>query len=134
PARSVSGTPVPRAPASVPPPPGPPPSGPPVPVPSSLEEQAPPDAEHVLAEHQWRFDPDTLREVAAGDEVNELTKVRDALGAKLETVTGNGARARLLSLRAVVSRILGDLDKALADGKLALGHAEAPGELRRIAI
>src|SRR4029453_2073774 len=46
----------------------------------------------------------------------------------------NASRARLLSLRAVVSRILGDLSKALADAKLALVHAEATGELRRIAI
>ena len=33
-----------------------------------------------------------------------------------------------------MSRILGDLGKALADAKLALAHAEATGELRRIAI
>ena len=34
----------------------------------------------------------------------------------------------------MVSRILGDLRKALADAKMALAHAEATGELRRIAI
>jgi hypothetical protein len=33
-----------------------------------------------------------------------------------------------------VSRILGDLLKAFADAKLALAHAEATGELRRVAI
>ncbi|MDT4987005.1 MAG: hypothetical protein QOI74_1099 [Micromonosporaceae bacterium] len=49
-------------------------------------------------------------------------------------MSDNGSRARLLSLRAVVSRILGDLDKALADGKLAVSHAVATGELRRISI
>ena len=82
----------------------------------------------------WRFDPDTLREQVEGDEVQELTEIRDLLTAKLNGVADNPTRARLLSLRAVVSRILGDLPKALADGKLALAHAEATGELRRIAI
>ena len=56
------------------------------------------------------------------------------LTAKVNDNTDNASRARLLSLRAVVSRILGDLHKALADAKLALAHAEATGELRRIAI
>ncbi len=56
------------------------------------------------------------------------------LTAKVNLHTDNASRARLLSLRAVVSRILGDLHKALADAKLALAHAEATGELRRIAI
>ena len=34
----------------------------------------------------------------------------------------------------MVARILGDLPKALADGKMALAHAEATGQLRRIAV
>jgi tetratricopeptide (TPR) repeat protein len=88
----------------------------------------------VLAEYRWQFDPDTLREVVEGAKVDELTEVRRLLTAKLDALADNGPRARLLSLRAVVSRILGDLDKALSDGKLALAHAEATGELRRIAI
>jgi tetratricopeptide (TPR) repeat protein len=93
-----------------------------------------PDAEQLLAGYRWRLDPDTLREVVEGDEVDELTEVHGLLTAKLDAVTDNGGRARLLSLRAVVSRILGDLDDALADGERALAHAEATGELRRIAI
>jgi hypothetical protein len=105
------------------------------PVPPA-EAPAPPaaDAERVLAEYRWQFDPDTLREVVEGPEVDELTEVRRLLTTKLDAITDNGSRARLLSLRAVVSRILGDLDQALADGELALTHAEATGELRRIAI
>ena len=54
--------------------------------------------------------------------------------AKIDAAADNPSRARLLSLRAVVSRILGDLRNALADAKMALVHAEATGELRRIAI
>jgi tetratricopeptide (TPR) repeat protein len=93
-----------------------------------------PDPEQILAGYEWRFDPDTLREQIEGDEVGELQEIRDLLTAKLNTVEDNPSRARLLSLRAVVSRILNDLPKAFADGKLALAHAEATGELRRIAI
>jgi hypothetical protein len=88
----------------------------------------------VLATYPWRFDPDTLREVVEGEEIEELREIRDQLTDKVNAISDNPARARLLSLRAVVSRILGDLHKALSDGKLALAHAEATGELRRIAI
>ena len=90
------------------------------------------DPEQVLAAYQWRFHHETLRELV--EDPDELRAVRDQLTAKLEGADDNASRARLLSLRAVVSRILGDLGKALADGKLALAHAEATGELRRIAI
>jgi len=92
------------------------------------------DPETVLAGYTWRFDPETLREVVEGEEVEELQEIRELLTAKLNQYADNRTRARLLSLRAVVSRILGDLGKALADGKLALAHAEGTGELRRIAI
>ncbi|MCW2642044.1 MAG: hypothetical protein JWP76_4350 [Dactylosporangium sp.] len=103
---------------------------------SPAEAPAPPaaDAEQVLAEYRWQFDPDTLREVVEGAAVDDLTEVHRLLTAKLDAIVDNGPRARLLSLRAVVSRILGDLDQALADGKRAVAHAEATGELRRIAI
>jgi tetratricopeptide (TPR) repeat protein len=90
------------------------------------------DPEQRLAAWVWSFDPDTLRERA--DDEEGLQEIREALTGKLNAHTDNPTRARLLSLRAVVSRILGDLQKALADGKLALAHAEATGELRRIAI
>jgi tetratricopeptide (TPR) repeat protein len=98
------------------------------------EEPSAPDPEQVLASYEWRFDPDTLREQVEGEEIDELEEIRDLLTAKLNGVADNPTRARLLSLRAVVSRILGDLHKAFADAKLALAHAEATGELRRIAI
>jgi tetratricopeptide (TPR) repeat protein len=101
--------------------------------PPAAEEPAPvDDPEQILAAWEWTFDPETLREVA--DDPERLGEVRDMLTAKLDDHAENPARARLLSLRAVVSRILGDQQQALADGKLALAHAEATGELRRIAI
>jgi tetratricopeptide (TPR) repeat protein len=90
------------------------------------------DPEQVLAGYRWRFHHDTLRELV--EEPDELREIRDRLTEKLKTASDNPTRARLLSLRAVVSRILGELGKALSDGKLAVAHAEATGELRRIAI
>jgi tetratricopeptide (TPR) repeat protein len=95
-------------------------------------EPAAPDPEQVLAQYEWRFHHETLREIV--EDSQELRDLRDRLTGKLDGATDNATRARLLSLRAVVSRILGDLGKALADGKLALAHAEATGQLRRIAI
>lgn len=98
---------------------------------ASTEDQRP-DPEQVLANYKWRFHHETLREIV--EDPDELRDLRDQLTAKLEGATDNATRARLLSLRAVVSRILGELNKALADAKLALAHAEATGQLRRIAI
>ncbi|MEV4812924.1 WG repeat-containing protein [Micromonospora avicenniae] len=90
------------------------------------------DPEQVLASYRWQIDPVTLREVV--DDPEELRIIRRRLTEKLGTAVDNRARARLLSLRAVVSRVLGELDDALADARLALTYAEATGELRRIAL
>jgi len=92
----------------------------------------PPDPEQLLARIVWRYDPETLHELV--DDEDLLREIHDMLTAKVNDNSDNASRARLLSLRAVVSRILGDLHKALADAKLALAHADATGELRRIAI
>jgi hypothetical protein len=92
----------------------------------------PADPEQVLATYPWRFHHETLRELV--EDPDEMRAVRDRLTDKLAVATSDAARARLLSLRAVVSRILGELGKALADGREALDYAEATGELRRIAI
>ncbi|SBV30428.1 WG containing repeat-containing protein [Micromonospora krabiensis] len=104
----------------------------PVETPTPLSPAEHGDPEQVLAGYRWQLDPETLREVAA--EPDELRTIRRRLGEKLDASADNRARARLLSLRAVVSRIVGDLDDALADGRLALTYAEATGELRRIAL
>jgi tetratricopeptide (TPR) repeat protein len=103
-------------------------------VPVDAGPDAAPDPEQRLAGFRWRYDPDTLREVFEPDETAELTEIRDQLTAKVDATNQHGARARLLSLRALVSRLLGDLDRALADGRVALTHAESTGELRRMAI
>ena len=102
------------------------------------EAHAPPprgramDPEQVLAGLRFGVDPETLREVA--DDPEELRVIRERLSEKLAAADGDAARARLLSLRAVVSRILGDLGMALTDGRDALMHAQATGQLRRTAI
>jgi tetratricopeptide (TPR) repeat protein len=90
------------------------------------------DPEQVLAAYAWRFDPETLREQA--DDPDQLRAVRDRLTDKLEYAERHAVRARLLSLRAVIGRVLGDYGRAVADGRMALKHAEATGELRRISI
>ncbi|MET8044744.1 WG repeat-containing protein [Micromonospora sp. NPDC005215] len=92
----------------------------------------PGDPEQVLAAYRWRLDPVTLREELT--EPDDLRAIRRRLTEKLGSAIDNRARARLLSLRAVASRILGDLDDALADGRLALTYAEATGELRRTSL
>ncbi|WP_329102688.1 tetratricopeptide repeat protein [Micromonospora sp. NBC_01699] len=108
------------------------PTVPEAPPPDEAPESPPPDPEQVLSAYRWRFHHETLRELV--EDPDELRAIRDRLTEKVDLAQDNRTRARLLSLRAVVSRILGELGKALADGKLALGHAEATGELRRIAI
>ncbi|GGK87770.1 WG repeat-containing protein [Mangrovihabitans endophyticus] len=90
------------------------------------------DPEQLLATYDWEFSTETLREQA--DDPDRLAAVRDRLTDKVEFAERDAVRARLLSLRAVVSRVLGDLDFALEDARTALNHAEATGELRRTAI
>jgi tetratricopeptide (TPR) repeat protein len=102
------------------------------PISPAEDEPTGPDVENVLAAYPWQFHHDTLREIVVNPD--ELREIRDMLTTKVSFSTDNASRARLLSLRAVVSRILGELPKALSDAKLALAHAEATGELRRIAI
>ncbi|WP_348650063.1 WG repeat-containing protein, partial [Solwaraspora sp. WMMA2080] len=107
----------------------------PAPDPETAPDETEPqlsDPEQMLSSYHWRFHHETLRELV--DNPDEFRAIRDRLTEKIEPATDNATRARLLSLRAVVSRILGDLGKALADAKLALAHAEATGELRRVAI
>ena len=91
-----------------------------------------PDPEQVLAGLRVRLDPATLHEVP--ENVYELYKVRDSLTEKLNVTTDSGTIARLLGLRAVVARYLGELQESHADATAALSHAEATGQLRRIAV
>ncbi|WP_146246235.1 WG repeat-containing protein [Actinoplanes xinjiangensis] len=90
------------------------------------------DPEQILAAYPWAYDPQTLREQV--DDPDRLWDVADRLTDRLEFAERDNVRAGLLSLRAVVHRIVGELDDALADGRDGLRHAEAAGELRTVAI
>ncbi|MBB2941744.1 tetratricopeptide (TPR) repeat protein [Actinoplanes lutulentus] len=90
------------------------------------------DPEEILASYAWTFDPETLREQV--DEPDRLGDLIDRLTDRLEFAERDNVRAGLLSLRAVVSRVLGDLDEALEDAREAVRHAEASGELRPVSI
>jgi tetratricopeptide (TPR) repeat protein len=78
------------------------------------------------------FDPETLRERI--EDSDTMGVVVDRLTDKLEFAERDPVRARLLSLRAVAERLLGEHDAALADATEALGHARAAGELRHTSI
>jgi tetratricopeptide (TPR) repeat protein len=100
--------------------------------PSADQQDRRADPEQILSSYPWSFDPETLREqIEDGD---QMWVVVDRLTDKLEYAERDAVRARLLSLRAVAERLLGELDAALEDGRAALGHAKATGELRRTAI
>uniref|UniRef100_UPI0035B074C7 WG repeat-containing protein n=1 Tax=Micromonospora aurantiaca (nom. illeg.) TaxID=47850 RepID=UPI0035B074C7 len=99
---------------------------------ADAEPPPPVDPEQALAAVGWELDPRTLREQAP--DPAQLRVIRDGLTGKLDTTLDNRSRARLLSLRAVASRVLGDLDDALGDARLAVTYAEATGEFRRTAL
>jgi tetratricopeptide (TPR) repeat protein len=105
---------------------------PPPPQPDLEPERRRADPEQILVAYPWQFDPVSLRETV--DDPEPLLAVRDRLTDRLEYAERDTVRAGLLSLRAVVSRVLGDLGRALADAREALRHAEAAGELRQIAV
>lgn len=85
----------------------------------------------MLAAYPLVFDPETLREQI--EETDPMWVVVDRLTDKLEYAERDSVRARLLSLRAVAGRLLGDFGPAEADGRAALEHARATGDLRVLA-
>jgi tetratricopeptide (TPR) repeat protein len=107
-------------------------TGTPGPPPGPEPERRRAEPEQILAAYPWKVDPVTLRETV--DDPEPLLAVRDRLTDRLEYAERDTVRAGLLSLRAVASRVLGDLGWALADAQEGLRHAEATGELRRIAL
>jgi len=90
------------------------------------------DPEAALAAVRVTYDPVTLHEQP--ENVFELYRIRDSLSVKIDAASDNPSRARLLGLRAVVSRMVGELRPVQSDAKMALVHAEATGQLRRIAV
>lgn len=90
------------------------------------------DPEQALGAIRVALDPETLHEQP--ENVYELYRIRDSLTKKIDAAQDNASRARLLGLRAVVGRYLSELGPALSDAKMALAHAEATGQLRRVAV
>ncbi|GGK26738.1 hypothetical protein GCM10010124_19250 [Pilimelia terevasa] len=96
------------------------------------EDRPEDEAETRLAACRGHLDPRTLREVVTRPAL--VQALRDDLGRAISRAAHDATRARLLSLRAVASRLLGDLGEALRDGQWALDHAKAVGELRQLAV
>ena len=79
----------------------------------------------ALQRATMRFDPNTLREYV--DDAESLWAVREEMTSRLPTLKADLDRARLLGLKVVASRLLGDFDTAITDGILALKIAERTG-------
>jgi hypothetical protein len=85
-----------------------------------------------LAAIRWRLDGGTLREVV--DDPDALRDLGGRLDEPLAEERDNVARAGLLSVRAEVYRLLGELGLAAAASRLALAHAEAAGDVQATVI
>jgi hypothetical protein len=79
-----------------------------------------------LAAIRWRLDGGTLREVV--DDRDALRELGERLDEPIADETDHAARAGLLSVRAEVYRLLGELGMAAAASRLALVHAETAGD------
>ncbi|MBG6138224.1 WG repeat-containing protein [Longispora fulva] len=90
------------------------------------------DPERALAEARFPLDPVTLRETVS--DPGQLRSIRAALTSRISDTSDPGTRARLLGLRAVTHRLLGEYDPALSDARLAVEHAESTDQLRRISL
>jgi tetratricopeptide (TPR) repeat protein len=81
---------------------------------------------------RWRLDGGTLREVV--DDREALRELGERLDGPLAEDQDNVTRAGLLSVRAEVYRLLGELGMAAAASRLALVHAESSGDVQSIVI
>jgi hypothetical protein len=81
---------------------------------------------------RWRLDGGTLREVV--DDHEALRQLGGRLEEPLAQEHDNVARAGLLSVRAEVYRLLGELGMAAAASRLALAHAESARDVQAIVI
>ncbi|GID17944.1 hypothetical protein Aab01nite_15340 [Paractinoplanes abujensis] len=77
---------------------------------------------------RWRLDGGTLREVV--DDRDALRELGERLDGPLADEVDNVAKAGLLSVRAEVYRLLGELGMAAAASRLALAHAESAGDVQ----
>jgi tetratricopeptide (TPR) repeat protein len=81
---------------------------------------------------RWRLDGGTLREVV--DDRDALRELGERLDGPLADEVDNVAKAGLLSVRAEVYRLLGELGMAAAASRLALAHAESAGDVQSVVI
>ncbi|WP_245665033.1 tetratricopeptide repeat protein [Actinoplanes subtropicus] len=81
---------------------------------------------------RWRLDGGTLREVV--DDKDALRELGERLDGPLADEVDNVAKAGLLSVRAEVYRLLGELGMAAAASRLALAHAESARHLQSVVI
>ncbi|HWS38610.1 MAG TPA: hypothetical protein VN408_38480 [Actinoplanes sp.] len=105
------------------------------PMANAPEEQQGPDlAPHLpltaadLSAIRWRLDGGTLREVV--DDRDALRELGERLDGPLTDEADNIVKAGLLSVRAEVYRLLGELGMAAAASRLALAHAESAQDLQ----
>jgi hypothetical protein len=77
---------------------------------------------------RWRLDGATLREVV--DDREALRELGERLDGPLADEVDNVAKAGLLSVRAEVYRLLGELGMAAAASRLALAHAESARDMQ----
>jgi tetratricopeptide (TPR) repeat protein len=81
---------------------------------------------------RWRLDGGTLREVV--DDKDALRELGEKLDEPLAEDADNVAKASLLSVRAEVYRLLGELGMAAAASRLALAHAESARDTQSMVI
>jgi tetratricopeptide (TPR) repeat protein len=108
-----------------------------MPRPEPAEPKAPerplkPLAAADLEAIRWRLDGATLREVV--DDRDALRELGVRLDEPLSQDADNVTRSGLLSVRAEVYRLLGELGMAAAASRLALAHAESAGDPQSIVI
>jgi hypothetical protein len=85
-----------------------------------------------LSAIRWRLDGGTLREVV--DNRDALRELGERLDGPLADEADNIVKAGLLSVRAEVYRLLGELGMAAAASRLALAHAESAHDLQSMVI
>ncbi|MEU4428299.1 tetratricopeptide repeat protein [Actinoplanes sp. NPDC024001] len=106
--------------------------------PQEGQQQGPQLAPHLpltaadLSAIRWRLDGASLREVV--DNRDALRELGERLDGPLADEADNIVKAGLLSVRAEVYRLLGELGMAAAASRLALAHAESAQDLQSMVI
>jgi len=110
----------------------PPPAPSPEPDPAATTPERPMLSAADLEAIRWRLDGGTLREVV--DDRDALRELGERLDGPLADEVDNVAKAGLLSVRAEVYRLLGELGMAAAASRLALAHAESAQDVQSMVI